>query len=262
MDDERLAACEHVLGYTFADRGLLKLALTHSSAKTETQACNEREEFLGDAILGMAISEHLYRAFPQHAEGELTRIKSVVVSRRTLARISQQLGLREFLRVGRGISGRSQIPRSLMANVFEAIVAAIYLDGGMEPAREFVMRNLTAEIEAVQHDQHERNYKSILQQISQQHLGATPVYRVLKEEGPDHVKMFHVVTIIHDRDYGSGWGNSKKQAEQHAAEATVAMLKEQFAAAEEDGNGGEQEDEDPQANGANLSPASRRDDRE
>ncbi len=244
MDDERLADCERVLGYAFADRALLKLALTHSSAKSETQPSNEREEFLGDAILGMAISEHLYRAFPQHAEGELTRIKSVVVSRRTLARISQQLGLSEFLRVGRGISGRSQIPRSLMANVFEAIVAAIYLDGGMEPARAFVMRNLTAEIEAVQYDQHERNYKSILQQISQQRLSATPVYRVLKEEGPDHVKMFHVITVIGDKDYGAGWGNSKKQAEQRAAEGTIRMLREQLAEATAHEPGGEQEGEE------------------
>jgi len=214
------------LGYSFSDPSLLLAALTHSSAKSEANASNERKEFLGDAILGMTISEYLYRTYPSYTEGDLTKIKSVVVSRRTLARVSNQLGLRDYLRVGRGIADRSAIPRSLLANAFEAVVAAVYLDAGLEPAREFVLRHLASEVEAVEDNRHERNHKSMLQQYSQQHLNATPEYEVVKEEGPDHVKMFHVVTIIDGRQHGSGWGKSKKQAEQRAAESTLNTLKE------------------------------------
>ena len=224
MELDRPAACEEALGYTFSDPELLRGALIHSSAKMEANGSNERLEFLGDAVLGMAISEHLYQTFPDHSEGELTKIKSVVVSRKTLARVSNQLGLGDCLHVGRGIAERKALPRSLLANVFEAVVAAIYLDGGLEAARDFIVRHLAGEVDAVHHNQHERNYKSMLQQYSQHRFGATPVYRVLKEEGPDHVKMFHVATVIQGKDRASGWGNSKKQAEQRAAKASLDML--------------------------------------
>ncbi len=224
MEELRLVQCQNVLGYSFTDPGLLQEALTHSSAKSETRTSNERQEFLGDAILGMTISEHLYRRFPEYSEGDLTRIKSVVVSRRTLARVSNRLGLRRFIHVGRGFTERGELPSSLLANVFEAIVAAIYLDGGIRCAQEFILQHLAEEIDNVQHNRHERNYKSLLQQFSQHHLNATPAYRVIEESGPDHVKMFHVQTVIAGRPYGAGWGASKKQAEQRAAERTLAML--------------------------------------
>ena len=234
MDRHKLTDCEKAIGYAFTDQGRLRGALTHSSAKTEAKGSNERLEFLGDAILGMTVSEYLYERYPNYTEGELTKIKSVVVSQKALARISSEIGLRDFLLVGRGIADRKGIPPSLLANAFEAIVAATYLDGGLQAARDFVTRHLATEIEAVQKNRYERNYKSLLQQFSQQHLSATPVYRVVKEDGPDHVKMFHVVTVIEGQDRGSGWGKSKKQAEQRAAKESLDMLKAQSAEAKEE----------------------------
>lgn len=224
MDPEKLAACQQTVGYTFRNVEHLNAALTHSSAKNGTNASNERLEFLGDAILGMVVSDYVYHEHPDYNEGELTKIKSVVVSRRTLARIGDHMGLRDSLVVGRGIADRKGIPRSMLANAFEAIVAAVYLDGGMEAAREFVLRHVEQEVEAVQTNRHEPNHKSILQQYSQQHLNATPLYQVVRQEGPDHVKMFHVIALINDQEYGSGWGRSKKQAEQRAAQESLAML--------------------------------------
>ena len=225
MDPHKLAACEKAIGYAFENKGRLRGALTHSSAKTEANGSNERLEFLGDAILGMAVSEYLYQRYPDYTEGELTKIKSVVVSQRALARISSEIGLRDFLLVGRGIADRKGMPRSLLANVFEAIVAATYLDGGLQAARDLITRHLANEVEAVQKNKYEKNYKSLLQQFSQQHLGSTPVYQVVKEEGPDHVKMFHVMTVIEGEAHGSGWGKSKKQAEQRAARDALDILK-------------------------------------
>jgi len=234
MDADKLTSCQEAIGYTFTNSSLLQGALTHSSAKTEARRSNERLEFLGDAILGMAISAYLYRRFPHYSEGELTKIKSVVVSQKALASVSDQMGLRDFLVVGRGISDRNGMPKSMLANAFEAIVAAIYLDGAMDAATDFVVRLLVPEIDNVQKNRHDPNYKSMLQQYSQQHLNATPVYRVLKEEGPDHVKMFHVMTFIEDQEYGSGWGKSKKQAEQRAAMESLNLLKAPSAPVEDE----------------------------
>lgn len=245
MDSEKLANCQEAIGYTFANPSFLQGALTHSSAKTEARRSNERLEFLGDAILGMAISAYLYRRFPHYSEGELTKIKSVVVSQKTLASVSGQMGFRDFLVVGRGIADRNGMPKSMLANAFEAIVAAIYLDGALEAATEFVIGQLAPEIDNVQKNRHDPNYKSMLQQYSQQHLNATPVYRVLKEEGPDHVKMFHVMTFIEDTEFGSGWGKSKKQAEQRAAMESLNLLKARSAEAEDE-QLGQSEDTDAQ----------------
>jgi ribonuclease-3 len=224
MITEKLINCQKELGYYFKETALLKKALTHTSCKTDYNWSNERLEFLGDAILGMMISEHLFKTFTSYSEGELTKIKSVVVSQVTLAKVGNRLNLKQFVSVGKGLNDRNTFPRSLLANVFEALIAAIYLDGGHDAACNFIMTNLGNEIQIVCNNQHEKNYKSILQQYSQRDLGCTPTYKVLKQHGPDHVKVFDVVVVINGDEYCSGRGKNKKAAEQMAAQKTLKSI--------------------------------------
>jgi ribonuclease-3 len=219
-----LDAAEQRLGHKFKDRRWLAEAFTHSSGKSEALPSNERLEFLGDSILGAVIARHLFRAHPEWDEGDLTRVKSAVVSAETLARASRALGLPDFFVVGKGLANQERFPTSLLANVFEALVAAIYLDGGDEAAERFVLTALGPTVEQVVNAGLARNWKSILQQYAQKVYAATPTYRVTREEGPDHVKRFEVVARIGERELGRGDGHSKKEAEQRAAEATLRAL--------------------------------------
>jgi ribonuclease-3 len=224
MKKETCAALEHILGYTFRDKRLLEQAITHPSNTTTEGFHNERMEFLGDAILGFVICDDLYRDLDALREGELTHIKSVVVSRRTLARVARTLGLEDFMIVGKGMAKFKSLPTSVRANVYEAVLAAIYLDGGLRPAREFVLRTLDGEARAVIEGEYAKNFKSLLQQYTHKHMNKTPVYKVLREEGPDHFKTFEVVAVIDDKEYARGVGPSKKDAEQDAARKTLEML--------------------------------------
>jgi ribonuclease-3 len=224
LTDENLDACQKVLKYTFKDAEYLRRALTHASVKTAEQPSNERLEFLGDAVLGMVISEYLFQSYPSSNEGELTQVKSVVVSTITLAAESRRLGIDGFFHVGKGLHGQDTLPTSLMANVFEAIVAAIFLDGGLNPARKFILANLKRQIDRVEKNQHAKNYKSMLQHYAQRKLCFTPFYRVLDESGPEHLKSFLVVTRIGNNEHEMAWGQSKKDAEQKAARATLVRL--------------------------------------
>ncbi|MBM4084310.1 MAG: ribonuclease III, partial [Planctomycetes bacterium] len=228
MSDDPLQRCQELLGYSFRDPALLEIALTHSSSRTDQRPSNERLEFLGDAILGMAVSEYLFNAYPDEQEGEMTKIKSHVVSQSALVKICRRIGLRDFMLVGKGLSVKRPLPPSLLANLFEAVIAAIYLDGGLAAANKFILDHLKDEIEICRRNQHEQNFKSLLQQFSQQRLSLTPGYRVLREEGPDHVKTFHVISVINGKEFGSGWGRSKKEAEQRAAEETLNILHAQL----------------------------------
>jgi ribonuclease-3 len=225
VSEEILKECQEALGYQFTKPELLALSLTHASRKTEDIPSNERLEFLGDAVLGMIISEYLFQTHPDLNEGDMTQIKSVVVSRPTIAVESERLGLWRFVSVGKGMASLEELPVSLLANVFEAVIGAIYLDGGLQAARDFILRNLSSQIELVEDDRHRKNYKSMLQELSQREFGALPTYQVLKEEGPDHMKSFLVVTVIGGKRYESAWGRSKKEAEQNAAMATLRLLK-------------------------------------
>ena len=233
MEQDRLEACQEAVGYRFREPFWLQKALTHSSNRNDQGLSNERMEFLGDAILGMVISEHLFHRYQTYTEGELTTIKSVVVCQRTLARHSRALGLDKFLSVGRGMSEARRLPSSVVANVFEAIVAAIYLDRGLGPAREFIFRNLADEIEEAERTKHETNYKSLLQQLVQREMACTPAYRVIEEAGPDHAKSFRVVTVINDAEYGTGWGRNKKEAEQRSAKESIARVRDELEAADD-----------------------------
>ena len=208
---------EAVLGYSFKNPQLLKESLTHASIAETRLHSNERMEFLGDAVLDLIICEALYLRFPELLEGDLTKIKSAVVSRRTCAEVSVETGLIDLLIIGKGISSRDQMPSSLAAAVYESIVAAVYLDGGFEVVKQYVLRTMTPKIDAIAANTHQHNYKAVLQQHAQQVLGATPTYELLDEKGPDHSKCFEVCVTVDGRRFTSAWGPNKKMAEQKAA---------------------------------------------
>ncbi len=222
--DSLLDACETVLGYRFDDRGLLSLALTHASIARTRSDSNERIEFLGDAILGAVVCEMLYRRFPDEPEGDLTRMKSTLVSRRTCAVAAERMGLDDLLMTGKGLSSRSSVPTSVNAAVYEAIVGALYLDGGLEVARAFVEKSLADDIDEIGTRGGARNFKSRLQQLAQRASGETPVYRLLDEKGPDHSKCFEVAAYVGETEYPSAWGPNKKEAEQLAARNALRAM--------------------------------------
>lgn len=224
LTDDVLAGCESVIGYQFGCRELLKQALTHASISRTRLESNERLEFLGDAILGSIVCEELFQRYPESPEGELTRIKSVLVSRATCARITHRLRLDEFLLLGKGLTSSGRIPSSIAAAVFEAVLGAMYLDGGRDVVRDFVLRCLDEEISQVAESATGVNYKSLLQQLAQKSFGETPVYHVLDEKGPDHSKCFQVAASIGPRIYPAAWGPSKKEAEQRAANNAIEQL--------------------------------------
>ena len=223
--DVTLAHCQDIIDYQFRDLDLLSISLRHSSASEQRQDSNERLEFLGDAVLDIIICEDLYSRFPQYLEGELTILKSAVVSRRTCAQVARKLGLESFLRLGKGITEQTDLPESLAAAVLESIVGAIYLDGGLEPARSFVQRHFEPFIELAQHHQ---DYKSMFQQYAQSEHGTSPFYELLDEKGPDHAKAFEVAATFRasgkTHTFSPAWGGSKKDAEQKAAKIALEKL--------------------------------------
>lgn len=219
-----LVRCEQRLKYEFKDKDLLHAALTHASGAQHRLASNERLEFLGDAILGVVVCEWLYAQYPGYLEGELTRIKSMVVSRQTCAKLSAELGLDEFLILGKGIASHGKIPTSLFSDVFESLVAAIHLDGGDAASREFILRHIVPEIEAAVRGDSECNHKSELQQLVQREHGTTPTYKMIDQKGPDHQKFFKIAAEIHGTDYPPAWGKNKKEAEQRAALNALSTL--------------------------------------
>jgi len=217
VDESTLSQAEEILRWRFQDRGLLARALTHASIAETRQSSNERLEFLGDAVLGMLVCEHVFRAFPDLLEGDMTKIKSAVVSRRTCAIVADRLGLSTLLRLGKGMQVREGLPSSVSAAVLESVIGAVYLEGGLEATRAFLMAELEPIVARAAESGHQQNFKSVLQQVAQQHLQASPVYVVLDERGPDHAKTFEVCVDVGGRRFASAWGGSKKQAEQQAA---------------------------------------------
>lgn len=217
MDDEALLQIEQIIGYEFSDKSLLRKALTHSSAVDDRLLSNERLEFLGDAVLALVICHSLFENFPKYLEGDLTKIKSKLVSRETCAQISGQLGLQEFLTIGKGMVSNRALSGSLAAGVLETIIAAIHIDGGFEAARRFILKIFGPLIEHADAEQVQGNFKSLLQQYAQEQFSATPSYVLLDEKGPDHNKCFELGVVIDDRHFPSAWGTNKKEAEQKAA---------------------------------------------
>lgn len=234
MNKETLRQIEQIVQYKFSDTSLLAEALTHSSAVDDRLQSNERLEFLGDAVLALVICQALFERFPDYLEGDLTKIKSKLVSRETCAQISGDLGLQRFLKVGKGMISNRALSGSLAAGVLESIIAAIYIDGGFEAARNFILRVFGPLIEQADAEESQGNFKSLLQQYAQEHFNATPSYLLLDEKGPDHNKCFELGVVITNRHFPSAWGTNKKEAEQKAAFNALVELGVLDSPAEED----------------------------
>ena len=215
--DFMLQSCQEAINYHFNDVEILRKSLIHASAADSRLESNERLEFFGDAVLGMVVCHELFMRFPDYLEGELTKIKSLIVSRRTCTKIAKDIGLDRFLSVGKGMNSLSKLPNSCVSAAFESITGAIYLDGGYDAARDFILRHVNDLIDDADASQHHENFKSMLQQHAQRVMNFTPVYEVLDEKGPDHSKCFEVGVVIANRRFVSAWGPSKKEAEQLAA---------------------------------------------
>jgi len=221
---EQLQELERRLGVRFRRRRLLERALVHRSYRCEGEQIesNERLEFLGDAVLGQVVAEHLYHNFPQWSEGELTKLKAVVVSEVTLSEAARRLGLGEFLVMAKGEeqSGGRDRP-SLLSDGLEAIIGATYLDRGLRAARTLVLRLLGEAVSALEREEQRRDFKTLLQELTQERHKQPPVYRVVAEAGPDHDKTFVVQVKFGRHLLGEGAGKSKKEAEQKAAQEAL-----------------------------------------
>lgn len=224
MSDRTLGQVEERLGYSFKDRGRLELALTHASVAESRVRSNERMEFLGDAVLGLVVCRRIYEKYPDLLEGEMTKIKSAVVSRQSCAQMAGELGLTGHLVLGKGMKTHEVLPLSLGAAALEAVVAAVFLDGGLEPVQRLLLPLLEVRLEKAFDSGHHENYKSILQQHAQQTLGGSPAYVVLAQRGPDHAKEFHICVQVGDKRFEPSWGASKKAAEQQAAYNALSAL--------------------------------------
>lgn len=223
-----MKSLEEKLGYTFRDPALLENALTHSSCANESKGrlqSNERLEFLGDSILGMVVAEHLYRNHPDLPEGELTRTRAALVCEDSLVEVAQDLGLGAYLKLGRGEeAGGGRNRPSIRADAVEAILAAVYLDGGIGSARKIIQKYiLSREIQGLNSN---RDYKTALQELVQRENGQVLKYRLTGSEGPDHNKRFFVEVDLNGQSVGAGQGRSKKEAEQMAAKAAIEKLKQ------------------------------------
>lgn len=215
------------LSYAYRDPGLLERALTHRSFANEQRIAehNERMEFLGDAVLNLIVSEQLMAARPEASEGELSRIRAAIVSEPSLAAVARAIGLGAFLRLGRGedqTGGRNK--DSLLANSLEALVASLYLDGGAAAAADFIARAFRDAAERAGSAGMVTDFKTALQELSQERLKVLPEYRVVSQSGPDHQKEFTVELRINGEVFGTGAGRSKKEAEQRAAREAMERL--------------------------------------
>lgn len=226
-----MKSLEEKIGYKFNNINLLKNALTHSSFANEVRngyTSNERLEFLGDSVLSVIVSDYIYKQFPDMPEGELTRMRAALVCEKTLCEFSREIGMGEFLLLGKGedrCGGRDR--DSILADAFEAVLAAIYLDGGMEAARRHVMRFVLRELAHEESDA-VKDYKTALQQIVQRNPEENVNYILTGETGPDHDKRFTVEVHLNSNVIGTGCGKNKKQAEQMAAKQALELMGEEI----------------------------------
>jgi ribonuclease-3 len=228
---DEFEALQHAIGYRFRDRGLLEHAMTHTSRANEDVsggvADNESMEFLGDALLGFVVADMLFRDFPEFDEGQKSKTKAAVVSTATLARQAERLQLGDHLLLGRGeekTGGRRK--QALLADGYEALIAAIYLDGGVAHARAFIVREFATLLDEVRRDGVAgQDYKSALQELLQSRDMPLPDYRLVATLGPDHRKLFEIEVVVRGEPLASATGASKKEAEQEAARAALEKLK-------------------------------------
>jgi len=247
--DTKFLCLQDRIGYLFRDPSLLGRALTHPSSTAEDDQDNERMEFLGDSVVNLCVSRELYERHPDWTEGDLTQVKSAVVSTQALARAAELLGLRDVGRLGKGLPRDEPLPASVCANLFEAVTAAVYLDGGLDAACSFVLRVLGPEMRALAEIGGGPNPKSTLQQIAQRNWFVTPCYCVVSAVGPDHDKTFEVAAYLGSRrcegcarlpapetcgqmgarTFPPGTGRTKKEAEQAAATRALKVLEAESA---------------------------------
>ena len=218
---------EEKLGYTFQNRALLENALTHSSYANENKhtgaQSNERLEFLGDSVLGMVTADYLYRVHTDLPEGDLTRTRAALVCEGSLVEVAQQLELGTYLKLGKGEdAGGGRERPSIVADAVEAVLAAVYLDGGIGSARKIIQRFI---LDREEEKSGSRDYKTALQELVQRESGQVLAYRLVGSTGPDHAKRFQVEVELNGAPVGAGEGRSKKEAEQMAAKAAIAKLK-------------------------------------
>ena len=223
-----MEALEARLGYTFRDRGLLENALMHSSYANENRArgytSNERLEFLGDSVLGMVTATRLYQLYPDMPEGKMSRLRAELVCEQSLHAVALELGLGSYIRLGHGEARNGGRERpSILADAVEAIIAAIYLDGGLESAQRFILDHiLTGLAEGQMH--HVADYKTDLQERVQRKPGQALEYTLLSESGPDHNKSFTMNVLLNGSEIGRGTGRTKKEAEQSAAKSALERM--------------------------------------
>ena len=218
---------EKKIGYTYGDISLLDEALTHSSYANEHGLdrieCNERFEFLGDSVLSVVVTDYLFARRPKLPEGELTKMRASLVCETTLSKFANEIKLGESIKLGNGeIKNGGATRASILADCFEALIASIYLDGGIEPARCFIMRFVKNELR--HHDETVRDYKTELQEVIQRNPEEKVKYVLVSEDGPDHDKSFTVEVHLNSNVIGRGVGRSKKQAEQNAAKEALALM--------------------------------------
>ena len=217
---------EEKLGYTFRDRSLLENALTHSSYANENKSLglqsNERLEFLGDSVLGMVTADYLFRTHPDLPEGDLTRTRAALVCEGSLVEVAHQLELGSYLKLGKGEdAGGGRERPSIVADAVEAVLAAVYLDGGIGSARKIIQKFI---LDREEEKGGSRDYKTALQELVQRESGQVLTYRLIGSNGPDHAKVFQVEVDLNGAPVGGGEGHSKKEAEQNAAKAAIAKL--------------------------------------
>ncbi len=226
--NQDISRLEEVTGYKFNDTGLLIHALTHSSYVNEhhmdKSECNERLEFLGDAVLQIVSSDFMYHRFPDKPEGDLTKLRASMVCEPTLAYCASEIGLGDYLLLGKGEEATGgRIRSSVTSDAMEALIGAIYLDGGLEPAREFILSHILNDME---HKQLFFDSKTALQEMIQSDPEARLSYELIGEEGPDHNKSFVVCACLNDEEIGRGSGHTKKAAEAMAAYYAILHLRE------------------------------------
>jgi len=216
---------QKIIGYNFHNPALLIAALTHTSRETVKTVGSsfERMEFLGDSILGLIVSEELFLQYPEYTEGELSKLKSKIVSRKMLALISSKLKLKNFIIFNTESAGKGGL-NSVLSNTMESLICAIYLDGNLEKARKFIIQFVMKDYSKHLEKGHLADYKSKLQEYTQAEFHATPDYHILKSEGPEHEKIFTIQVNIEEKPYGLGKGSSKKDAQQDAAKHACKKL--------------------------------------
>lgn len=230
---EHIQAAEKAVGVCFHDKTLLQRALTHRSYLNEfpefPHADNERLEFLGDAVLGFLVAAYLYHRFPEQQEGYLTALRSVVVRRDTLAELAGQLNLGHYLLMGHGeVESGGRERAATLSAAFEALVGALFLDQGLPAVEDFLIPIVDPVLEQTQHQSHYKDAKSRLQELAQSSFQVTPHYQTVSADGPDHKKVFTVEVLLGEEVYGVGAGQSKRKAEQLAAENALDRLEAEY----------------------------------